>query len=212
MKIGSISHQNFKRTYTTEEKKEAIKLQKKAMELLDNKKVILIVPETSLPVIGENIGAGQINSKSAQDFFDFAKTYMGVNTIKVLPQGEMRSRKNGFYCNYNSSALTLGSNMINLEELTQKEMGEILSKETLKSVYKNAAKNKEFGVVSYENVVGTDSKHHNALKEAFNNFSQKNTPEINSLKEKFEKYKFKNSEILERKSLFDALSQKHKTQ
>ena len=141
MKIRSINQLNFKRAYTTEEKNKAIEYQKKAMELIGNKKVTLIVPETSLPIPPENIGAGQLNSKSTQDFFDFAKTYMGINSIKVLPQGEMRNRRNGFYCNYNSSALTLCSNMINLEELTQKEMGEILSKETLRKVYNNAKKN-----------------------------------------------------------------------
>ena len=212
MRTNPINQLNFKRAYTAKEKDKAVSYQKQAMELLGNKKVTLIVPETSLPVLSENIGAGQLNSKSAQDFFEFAKTYMGINSIKVLPQGEMRTKRRKFYCNYNSSALTLGSNMINLEELTQKEMGEILSEKTLKKVYMSAQKTGQKDIVNYENIVGPSSEHHKALKEAFENFLEKNTPKINNLKQKFEKYKTENSEILEKKSLFDALSEKHSSQ
>ena len=99
MRTNPINQLNFKRAYTAKEKDKAVSYQKQAMELLGNKKVTLIVPETSLPVLSENIGAGQLNSKSAQDFFEFAKTYMGINSIKVLPQGEMRTKRRKFYCN-----------------------------------------------------------------------------------------------------------------
>ena len=213
MKLNSINQLGFRRAYTSSEKKDALKCQAQAMEILGNQKFVLIVPETSLPVAKTgNVGVGQLNSEKSKEFFDFAKTYMGANTIKVLPQGEMRGRSNGFYCNYNSSALTLGSNMINLEELTEKNMGEILSKETLKKVYANAEKTGTKDLANYENVVGPKSELEKALREAFDNFIQKNAPEISDLKQKFEKYKVENLEVLERKSLFDALSNKYDSQ
>ena len=212
MKINSISAINFKRAYTTEEKKEALKLQKEAMELIGNKKVILIIPETSLPVSKTgNIGAGQLNSKISYDFFEFAKTYMGINRIKVLPQGEMKIRENNFYCNYSSSGLTLGSNLINLEELTEDKMGKILSKETLQKVYNNAEKTGEKGIVNFENVIGINSEHHNALKEAFENFIKNDSTEIKTLKQNFERYKLENKEVLENKALYDSLVNEYKS-
>ena len=71
MKINPISAISFKREYTLEEKIEAVKTQEKAMELLGNKKVIIIVPESSLPVKpNENIGVGQLNSKSTKEFLE----------------------------------------------------------------------------------------------------------------------------------------------
>jgi len=181
-----------------------------AKKILGNKKVILIVPEQSLPMdISKPSGVGQLNSKSTRDFIDFMKTYTGITTLKVLPQGELFPTKSGLYCNYSSSSMTIGSHSINLEELTTAEMGEILSKDTLK-LAQNKFKNMALkNTADFENVIGAETIQNKALSEAYENLKTKDSPKIQELRQAFEKYKIENSIYLEKEALYETLAKIH---
>lgn len=211
MKINSVNNVAFCRVLTPREKEEANTIREKAMELLGNKRVIIIVPEQSMPVDSKgNIGIGQLNSKTTFDFIETMKTYTGLNTLKILPQGELNTPPTGLYCNYSSSGLTLGSYTINLEELTTEEMGNILSKKTLKNVYDKSKETGTTGIANFENVIGKESMQMTALKEAFENFQTSTNPVISEMKKDFEKYKLENS-FLDRRAYYEILSDVHGT-
>lgn len=210
MRINSVNGVAFGRAYTNEEKREALTCMDNAKKILGNKKVILIVPEQSLPMdISKPSGVGQLNSKSTRDFIDFMKTYTGITTLKVLPQGELFPTKSGLYCNYSSSSMTIGSHSINLEELTTAEMGEILSKDTLK-LAQNKFKNMALkNTADFENVIGAETVHNKALSEAYENLKTKDSPKIQELRQAFEKYKIENSIYLEKEALYETLAKIH---
>ena len=66
MKISNYSNRRIKfgEAFTTKEKKYGNKKIEEAKKLLDNKDIIVIIPEASLPVDpSKKIGIGQLNSQ-----------------------------------------------------------------------------------------------------------------------------------------------------
>ena len=214
MKIQNLNIQtNFGRALTTQERQEFEQVQKEAKKAIGNDGTnILIVQDTCLPCEND-VGVSNLGNKDSLQFFDLMKTYMGINAVKVLPQGEiMPSYQNGglFYSNYSSTALSLGIQNIDLERLTHADYGSILSKEDVDEVVKsnNAADNKELANLS--NVLPKNRSIANqaqtpftkALDKAYENFILKK-PE--ALTKKFEQYKQDNQKRLESKALYNVL-------
>ena len=173
MKIGNIQPANisFKRALTLAEKAEYSNVLSKAREVVnEGGKSILIVHDSCLPqAAATDTGIGHLCSKTSGEFFDFAKNYMGINTIEVLPPGEIQIKHTaGFYNTYNGSALSLGSQQIDLELLTEPRFNSILSKKDFEKVVEANKATQKSGLVNYENIVGKASPQENALRKAFN--------------------------------------------
>lgn len=214
MKIQNLNFQtNFGRALTTKERKEFEEVQNDVKKAIGNDGTnILIVQDTCLPCEND-VGVSNLGNKDALQFFDLMKTYMGINAIKVLPQGEIMpmEKKGGlFYSNYSSTALSLGIQNIDLERLTQDNYGNILSNNDVKAVVEanNAIDKDEFANLS--NVLPKNLSIANqaqtpftkALDKAYGNFMFKK-PE--ALTKKFEQYKYDNQKRLESKALYNVL-------
>ena len=214
MKIQNLNFQtNFGRALTTQERKEFEQVQQDAKKAIGNDGTnILIVQDTCLPCEND-VGVSNLGNKDALQFFDLMKTYMGINAIKVLPQGEIMpmEKKGGlFYSNYSSTALSLGIQNIDLERLTQDNYGNILSNNDVKAVVEanNAIDKDEFANLS--NVLPKNlsiasqaqTPFTKALDKAYDNFIFKK-PE--ALTKKFEQYKQDNQKRLESKALYNVL-------
>ena len=211
MKIGKVqSNIAFKRALTADEMPEYKDTLRKAKELIsggNDGKSILIVHDACLPQDAlTDTGIGHLTSKSANSYFDFAKNYLGINTIEVLPQGEIQLRHGKqFYNSYNGSALSLGTHTIDLELLTQPEFNSILSKEDFQKVVDSNKTTIKEGFVNFENVVGENSAQETALKKAYKNFIAR--PEID--KTPFEQFKQSNMDWLEKRAVYEVLKREN---
>ena len=212
MKIANIYNQfSFGRALTTKERKEFEQVQDDAKKLIGNDGTnILIVQDTCLPTDDNDVGVSNLGKKNALSFFDLMKTYMGINAIKVFPQGEIMpvGKKGGlFYSNYSSTALSLGVQNIDLERLTQDSYGNILSQEDVKVVVEANNSSDKDVLVNLSNVLPKNRSFESqsqtpftkALNKAYDNFVLKK-PEV--LSKKFEEYKKQNENRLESKALY----------
>ncbi len=215
MKIGNVQpNVSFKRLLTPTETKEYTEVLSKARDLVNGKdsKSIMVVHDSCLPQLKDtDVGVGHLTSKTSNKFFDFIKTYMGINTVEVLPQGEIQLKDSrAFYNPYNASALSLGTQEIDLELLTTPQYNSILSKEDFKRVvnknaewYQNGTKE---GLAHYENVIGERSAQETALEKAFKTFNSRPS----ELKQEFKKFKAQNQDWLEKKAIYNALKKENK--
>lgn len=220
MKVHKFNNNlKFGRALTTEERKDFIKVQEQVKKVIGNDGInILIVQDTCLPIDeSDNVGVGNLGNKKALEFFDLMKTYMGINAVKVLPQGEMlpMKKKSGlFYCNYTSTALSLGIQNIDLERLTGDKYGNILSKNDLKKVVDVNNLEKQDELINLSNVLPKDRSNKElamtpfieALDKAYENFI---TYKPKLLTQRFEEYKLQNKKRLEPKALYEILRKKY---
>ena len=89
MKIGKVQTDiSFKRALTSDELTEYKKVLSEARSVANNGgNSIFIVHDSCLPqALETDTGVGHLTSKSSSEFFDYIKTYMGVNSVEVLPQ------------------------------------------------------------------------------------------------------------------------------
>ena len=210
MKINSLnSTVSFKRALTKEELTDYGRVLQQARGSVGGEgKSILIVHDTCLPQNEEtDTGIGHLTSDTSGKFFDFVKSYWGINTIEVLPPGEIQLKGNkSFYNTYNGSALSLGSQNINLELLVKEGL---LPVQEFNNVVSNNNSTKKAGLANYENVIGENTPYEDALKIAYENFVNDKKPERLEEKAKFEEYKKENSDWLERKAIYYALKEKN---
>ena len=189
MEIKPINSIGFKRKLKISEEAEYTEVLKKAKEKAAHGKgkSILIVPAMSLPQSeNNNTGVGNIASKEAQEFFEFAKKYWGINEVQLLSMGHFFD-KNDRFAIYSGTSMDLGNHVINLEDY--------VTREELERIVKS---NKRKDIVNYSNIVPLDSVSEEILKDVF----ERITPET---KTEFEKYKIEYNDLLETKSLFRAL-------
>ena len=209
MRIGNVkSNIAFKRALNPDELKEYGRVLRQAREhISDGGKSIFIVHEPCLPqAAATDTGIGHLTSKSSGEFFDFIKNYMGINTVEVLPPGEIQLKgQKGFYNSYNGSALSLGSQGIDLELLTKPEFNGILPEHDFQKVVSANAATQKAGLANFENVVGKSSAQEDALQKAYLNFIKNDSID----KTAYEKFKMQNSEWLERKAIYAALKEKN---
>lgn len=204
---------SFGRALTSDEKINFLKVAQEGKEKAGNTgKSVLIVHDPCLPQSSAtNTGVGNLGSKKADEFFDFMKSYTAINAVEVLPQGEILPKGTPFFCPYDGSALSLGSNQIDLEKLTTEEFGEILKQEELTSVVKSNTNKDAATMANYENVIGKNNSQDKVLRKSFDRFKSSDSPKIIELKNQFEKYKTQNKDWLEPKGIFSVLKDKHKT-
>ena len=195
MKISAINNSpNFKRRLKSSEEAEYSDILKQgkakaAHTEISSGKSILIVPAPSLPQsAANNTGVGNLASEDALKFFDFAKKYWGINEVQILPIGQYHSHA-GEYLPFSGTALDLGNHVINLKDF--------LSEEEFQKVVKA---NSTTDRVNFANVVNIESISEKMLRDVYKRIS----PE---LKQEFEAYKQEYSSMLNKKSLYRALSE-----
>ncbi|MCM1010774.1 MAG: 4-alpha-glucanotransferase [Fusobacterium sp.] len=200
----------FKRRLTNDEERELRTLNAQAKEVLGNTgNSVLIVHDACLPQApARNTGVANILGQDSEEFFDFAKTYFGVNTIEVLPQGEAgRVHKNGLVCAYGNSALGLNDSLINPEILTEAKWRHIMLPEEFEAIV--AANNAvdKATTVQYDKINGQNSVFQKQLRNSFDRFMvlDKN----DDLRIEFEKYKAENADWLEPKVVYDVIKRQN---
>lgn len=211
MKIYSCTNYiAFGRQLKPEEEAEYSTVLRQAKDKIGNKgHSMLIVPASSLPdSLNSASGCGNILSKDSQEFFDFAKLYWGINYVQTLPNGDF-SQIGSDILPYSGSALDLGLQVIDLKSLSDDEYGKLLKEEDLKAVYEANNSEKKDVRVNYENSIHKDSPKYKTLKKAYEEFLKQDTPKKKQMLEEFEAYKIKNSDWLERKTIYKVLEAKN---
>lgn len=171
------------------------KVCKKALKELGKKNFALIVHGNSFPAeTGKNTGFGSPNSQAGKKLMDFTS---GVfNALQLGPAGKTKA------CDSSPYTGTIFSNnplFIDIEQLTNKEWGNILSNETyLKICSENP--NRATNKTAYSYIFKAQEE---ALQEAYVNFKQWNDKKLNK---EFEKFKVENEFWLEKDALYEALS------
>ena len=171
-------------------------------------KSILIMPDISLPQDDKNnTGVGNLASKEASNFFDFIKTYLGINTVELLPHGRVKNRGGRFNI-YSGSALSLNDSKIDLRLLTTDEFEHLLEdKEIEKAVKANNFPGKNT-LINFENVSIPGEGVDIALKEAFKNFEKLDSD--SKLKKEYLAYKKENNDRIFPQAVFEILENKYK--
>lgn len=175
-------------------------------------KSIFIVHDACLPQADAvNTGVGNLTSGDSSRFFDFIKTYLGINTVEVLPQGQFRTKNNGYYSPYSASALGLGNHQINLELLTQNQFSKLLTEDEFRQVVSSnnipKAAVGNFETANFENIVEKGSAAESALRKAFARF--RSLGQDTKLKREFTQFVSDNNDWLEPKGIYSVLSDKH---
>lgn len=170
------------------------KVCQKALKELGKKNFALIVHGNSFPAeAGKNTGFGTPNSEAGKRLMDFAS---GVfNAIQLGPQGKTKA------CDSSPYTGTIFSNnplFIDLEQLTKKEWGNILSEATYQKIC-NENPNKDINKTAYSYIFKAQEE---ALQEAYMNFKQWNDKKLNK---EFEKFKQENEFWLSKDALYEAL-------
>ena len=179
------------------EKKDMKKFKKvchKALKELGKKNFALIVNGNSFPAIpGKNTGFGTQNSEAGKNLMDFAS---GVfNAIQLGPQGKTKACDSS---PYTGTIFSINPLFIDLEQLTTKEWGNILSEQTYKKIC-DENPNKDINKTAYSYIVKAQEE---ALQEAYVNFKQWNDKKLNK---EFEKFKNENDFWLSKDALYEAL-------
>lgn len=217
MKVNSIT--NFSKNYlqsrplsfgdalSTKQEKEYQKLLediKKDQGYQDGISMVKIYAPALPSNKNEDTGIGKITSKEAERFYDFARTYYGANSIKLMPMGQLTDKtvysQNGYPGAYNRSAFTVGEDAINLFDLAGDKYGNILSEEDAKkysSEHKRVWGTSASGQnkIDFETTLGWKNQEdypvNEALKTAFANFKNDKHPnkELRALRKEFESFK-----------------------
>ncbi len=211
MKVSFSKSITFGRLLKDEENKEYYETLKEAKKKLGQTgKSILIMPDTSLPQNAENnTGVGNLASKEANDFFDFIKLYLGINTVEILPHGNLMRARDGMYNVYSGSSLSISDSRIDLRLLATDDFENILDKKDIdEAVRANnfPMKNK---IINYENVLLPDSKVQQKLKKAFENFEKLDNN--SKLKKEFLLYKEQTKNRIFPQAVFEILRNKYGT-
>lgn len=166
----------------------------KALKELGKKNFALIVHGNSFPAIsGKNTGFGTQNSEAGKNLMDFAS---GVfNAIQLGPQGKTKACDSS---PYTGTIFSINPLFIDLEQLTTKEWGNILSEQTYKKIC-DENPNKDINKTAYSYIVKAQEE---ALQEAYVNFKQWNDKKLNK---EFEKFKKENDFWLSKDALYEAL-------
>lgn len=179
------------------EKKDMKKFKKvcqKALKELGKKNFALIVHGNSFPAEqGKNTGFGSPNSHAAKHLMDFASGMF--NSLQLGPAGKTKA------CDSSPYTGTIFSNnplFIDLEQLTTKEWGNILSENTYKKICEENP-NKDINKTAYSYIYKAQEE---ALQEAYVNFKQWNDKKLNK---ELEKFKEENEFWLSKDALYEAL-------
>lgn len=208
--VNQYSNLSFKRQLTKAEEMEMQKITTQAKQVLGNTgNSVLIVHDACLPqTVSRNVGVANILGEDSSSFFDFAKTYWGVNTVQMLPQGEfMKKGRDGMTCAYAYSALGLNDSLISAEALTQPKWKSILLPKEFDEIVASNNRFDKATMVNYDNINDKNSVFQKNLRKAFSRFMalDKNEP----LKQEFEQFKTENADWLKPKGLYAILKKQN---
>ena len=179
---------------TDKDAKKIKKICQKALKELGKKNFALIIHGNSFPAIpGKNTGFGTPNSEAGKKLMDFASGLF--NAIQLGPQGKTKACDSS---PYTGTIFSLNPLFIDLEQLTTKDWGNILSISTYNRVC-NENPNKDINKTAYSYIVKAQDE---ALKEAYVNFKQWNNHKLNK---EFDKFKEENDFWLSKDALYEAL-------
>ncbi len=157
---------------------------------------IFIMPTQSLPQAPEkNTGIGHLTSKNEQEFVKYMHSMLGFNVMEDLPQGQIAHYHNNFYCNYQSTALALGDQMINPELLTTPEYANLLTEAEYNRIVSANTRDGKEKFANFPNVTEPNGAQNTALKKAFNRFEE--LPDTHPLKTEYNKFVKDNSEWID---------------
>ncbi len=201
MKITKTQKISFKRALKESEIAGYTKTLKEARKVLGaDGKNILIVPDTSLPTTNKSV-VGNMSDKQALEFANFMKTYLGINAIEHLPQGDFQENSDKFNP-YNATSLTYPKHLINLENFTKEEFGQLLKPEEIKT--NDKAQETGRSRVSFKEVYNKNSDFSDALKLAYSRFDK-----TNPLWGDYQEYRKENDENIIPRVLFSELAKKY---
>lgn len=196
----------FGRALTATELPQYTSTVQKALKVL-NKKVAVIIHGSSMPSAkGENTAFGSPFSKGAKNLTKFLKSN-GVDYLQLGPSGKVVAKEPSPYLSGMNSKNTF---FTDLKALTDKKWGNILSSKTFTSIVdNNPNKSKHYVHFDY-----TDKSYKTAIKEAYSNFAKnKDTnPELKELNKQFNSFKEKNTNWLERDSIYEVIANKKKNE
>ena len=171
---------------------------RKALKVLGKKNLAFIMHNGSFPSAeGQNTGFGSINSDGGKDFIKYASGLF--DAIQLGPAGKTKSCDSSPYTGTIFSGNPL---FINLQELTTKAWGQILSETTYFDIVSNNP-NTNTNKTAYSYAY---KKYNEAMQEAWNNF--KANPD-KKLEKEFRLFKDDNAFWLDKDSLYEALSIEH---
>ena len=215
MIISKINHSyslTFNRALNPAEMEEYKKVAKEAKEKIGQTGLsVLLMHDSCLPQSAKNnTGMSSLANKETQEFIQYMKDYLAINTIENLPPGEARTfyHHNQTTNPYKASAFSLNTHYIDLPALTQKEFGELLTEKDIEEVVKSNTDNPKT-LANFKNVLLENGPYDLALKKAFINFSK--LEENHPLKNSFDNFKKENMDWLFPKALFKALSKENQT-
>lgn len=201
MNVSKVKNLSFKRALKESEIADYKKTMEEARKLLGTDgSNVLIVPDTSLPTSGKSI-IGNISDEKALEFADFMKTYLGINAIEYLPQGDFHENSDRFNP-YNATTLTYPKHLINLESFTKKEFGELLKPEEIKTNTNSEGTGRS--KVHFKEVYDENSNFNETLKIAYSRFDK-----TNPLWQEFLDYRKENDENIIPRVLFTKLIKEH---
>lgn len=208
--VSQSSSISFKRQLTKAEEMDMQKITAQAKQVLGNTgNSVLVVHDACLPqAASRNVGVANILGEDSSNFFDFAKTYWGVNTVQMLPQGEfMKKGRSGMTCAYGYSALGLNDSLISVEALTQPRWKKILLPHEFEEIVVSNNKFDKATMVNFDNVNGVNSAFQKNLRKAFSRFMA--LDENEPLKQEFENFKTENADWLKPKGLYAILKKQN---
>ena len=176
------------------------KLINEALKALGKEHLALIIHGSSFPSVdGADTGFGTFNSDAGHSLIDYASGIF--NALQLGPAGKTKCSDSSPYTGTIFSGNPL---FIDLKQLTEKKWDCLLSEETFNNVVKNNPKQNS-GRTAYSYIIKAQNE---ALKEAWNNFKQKEHGGIfgSHLMKEFENFKKENEFWLENDSLYEALS------
>lgn len=208
--VAPVQNINFKRRLTRAEEKELVQIDAQAKQILGNTgNSVLIVHDACLPQsIQTNTGVANILNPQSGDFFDFARTYFGVNTIELFPQGEfVKKHKSGLVCSYGYSALGLNDSLIDTESLTTSKWHKILLPEEFKEIVDANTSVDKASIVNFENINGSKTSFDTNIRRAYDRFMGLDKDE--PLKIEFERYKLENESWLTPKAVYHLIKKEN---
>lgn len=156
---------------TDKDTKKIKKVCRKALKELGKKNLALIIHGNSFPAIaGKNTGFGTPNSQAGKNLMDYASGLF--NAIQLGPQGKTKACDSS---PYTGTIFSINPLFIDLEQLTTKEWGNILSLETYKSICDNNP-NKDINKTAYSYITKAQD---DALRDAYDNFKKWDNHKLN---------------------------------
>lgn len=209
MNINSVGINNFSPNFgdalSTKQEKKYMELMNEIKSLQNHQDGIRVVKiyTPSIPTNEkEDIGIGKPSSKEAKRMYEIARVYGGATAIKFMPMGQLTDKlvysANKYPGAYQRSSLTIGEDIIDLNQLADEKYGNILSKEEadafiLKHKMLSGANENE---IDFETTLGWKNQEdypiNKPLKIAFENFKNIKEPNKNLKASRTEFEKFKN--------------------